>query len=258
MSVAFALTRGTKLKTRREVYAAARRIPVAASFAAALLVSNLVMALIPHSAQLAIGNATSTNIAHLAVDPFFVLPASAFVDVTGGWFWIPLSLILIGGLERRLGSRRSFLIVFGAHVFATLISEATLLTQIAYDLQPKSAINVLDVGPSYVMLAATAGCLAIGSRNLRIFAGITAVLLVPGLLLELPSLEMSSVGHFFSLVLGAGFTLGYARFACWARAARREATLVAAHAAERAVEVAGPAVQAAKAVAPSKSRATAS
>jgi hypothetical protein len=246
-----------KPKSRRELYVAIRRIPVAATFAAALFFSNLIMVLLPHSTQLSIANAASTNITHLAVDPFFVLPASAFVDTTGGWFWIPLSIILLGGLERRLGSRRSFLIVFGAHVMATLISEATLLVQVTYHLQPKSAINVLDVGPSYVMLAAMAGCLAIGSRNLRIFAGLVAVLLVPGLLLDLPQLDMSSVGHFFSLVFGVGLTLGYARVALWAKAARREAALVAAHAAERAVEVAAPAVQAAKAVAPTKSRATA-
>jgi hypothetical protein len=230
-------------KSRSELFVALRRIPVAVGYAAALMLSNIVMSLLSVGAQNSVASATSTNIAHLATDPFFVLPASAFVDTDTGWLWMPLSLILIGGLERRFGSRRSFLIVFGAHVVATLISESVLLTQIAYHAAPHSQIHILDVGPSYVILAAMAGCLAVGSRSLRITAFITGALIVPQLLVHLPQLDMSSVGHFSALVLGAGFTLGASKFAGWARTTRREAVHLASTASTLAADAAAPVIQ---------------
>lgn len=241
-------------KTPRALFEAGRQIPIAVGYAAALILSNIVMALLSGATQTSIANAASTNITHLAVDPFFVLPASAFVDTSNSWLWLPLSLMLIGGLERRFGSRRTLLIVFGAHVMATLISEGLLLAQIASHVAPKSAINVQDVGPSYVILAAMAGCLAVGSRSLRIVALVSGVLIVPGLLVELPQLDMSSVGHFSALIFGAGFTLGCTRFAGWARLTRREAGKVAASAGSLAAEVAAPMVSAVAGVTPASSR----
>jgi hypothetical protein len=229
-------------KSRTEFFGAIRRIPVAVGYALALMFSNIVMSLLSAGAQSSVANATSTNIAHLATDPFFVLPSSAFIDTDTGWLWMPLSLILIGGLERRFGSRRTFLIVFGAHVVATLISESVLLMQVVYHVMPHSQINIIDVGPSYVILAAMAGCLAVGSRSLRIVAFITGALIVPQLLVDLPELDMSSVGHFCALVFGAGFTLGATRFAGWARSTRREAVHLASTASSLAADAAAPVI----------------
>jgi hypothetical protein len=230
--------------SRRELFGAIRRIPVGFGYAVALLLSNLVMGFLSDPTQTAVASATSTNIAHLATDPVFVLPASAFFDTSNSWLWVPLSLVLIGGLERRFGSRRALLVVFGAHVMATLISEGVLLAQIAAHSAAKSDIDVLDVGPSYVILAAMAACLAVGSRSLRIFALVSGVLIVPGLLVELPQLDMASVGHFCALLFGAGFALTGARVAGWARITRREAFKVATNAGSRAADVAAPVISA--------------
>jgi hypothetical protein len=229
-------------KTRSEFFTAIRRIPVAAGYAVSLLLCNILMAVVSPAAQTSIANAASTNIAHLATEPLFVLPTSAFIDTDTSWLWFPLSIILIGGLERRFGSRRAFLIVFGAHVVATLISEGVLLAQVAWHIAPRSSISILDVGPSYVILAALAGCLAVGSRSLRIVAFITGALIVPGLLVRLPELDMSSVGHLFSLLCGAGFTLGATRFAGWASWTRREAAHLASSAGSMAADAAAPVI----------------
>jgi hypothetical protein len=224
--------------------AQARVIPLAVTYAALLLLSNIVMALLPAATQASIANAASTNITHLATDPFFVLPVSALVDTGNSWLWMPLSVILIGGLERRFGSRRTFLVLLSAHAVATLISEGVLFIQVASHVAPKSAINIVDVGPSYVILAALAGCLAVGSRSLRITAFIAGALIVPNLLVDLPQLDMASIGHLFALLLGAGFTLSCTRVAGWARTTRREAVKVATTAGTIAVEVATPVISA--------------
>ncbi len=193
-----------------DVWAAMRRVPLTSSVALLLLISQIVTAILPESMRLALAGATSTNITHLTLDPGLVLPASVFVTVGNEYIWVPLTFLLLGGLERRLGLRRTLMVTFGVHVVATLISEGLLLLQIAYRLQARALINTLDVGPSYVMLAALAGCLVIGNWRLRIAAFITGVLIVPGLLVDLPDLDMSSVGHFSSLVLGAGLAGWYA------------------------------------------------
>ena len=187
---------------------AAWKTPVTACYALLLLISDLIMAVLPENAQLSIAHATSTNITHLAVDPVLVLPASAFVNLGNGWIWPPLTLLLLGGIERRLGSFRAIIVTFGAHVVASLVSEGVLLMQVAWRVQPRTAVNIIDVGPSYVLLAAMTGCIVIGSWKLRAAALVIGLLIVPNLMVDLPELDMSAVGHLIALVMGAGLA-GY-------------------------------------------------
>jgi hypothetical protein len=170
---------------------------------------EFVMWLLPNADETALARAASTNITHLAIDPLFVLPASAFVDLGNTWLWVPLTLILLGGLERMLGRGRALLIVFGAHVIATVISEGMLLLQIAWHAQPRSQVNILDVGPSYVILAAMAACLVLGSWKLRLAAVLSGAIVIPGLLSGITGLDMSALGHLSSLVLGTLFALAF-------------------------------------------------
>ncbi len=183
--------------------------PLAAGFALGLAVTAAVMAVLPNDDQLSIARAASTNITHLAIDPLFVLPASAFVDLGNVWLWVLLTLILLGGLERKLGPGRALLIGFGAHVVATLISEGMLLMQIAWHAQPRTEVDVLDVGPSYVILAVMAACFVLGSWKLRLAAVLSGAIVIPGLLIGVDSFDMSAVGHLSSLLLGTAFALGY-------------------------------------------------
>jgi hypothetical protein len=183
--------------------------PLAACFALGLVLIEFVMLMLPNADQTSIARAASTNITHLAIDPLFVLPASAFVDLGNTWLWVPLTLILLGGLERMLGPGRALMIAFGAHVIATLISEGMLLLQIAWHAEPRSQVNIVDVGPSYVILAAMAACLILGSWKLRIAAVLSGAIVIPGLLVGINSLDMSAVGHLSSLILGTVFGLAF-------------------------------------------------
>ena len=183
--------------------------PLAACFALGLVVTAAVMAVLPDDDQLSIARAASTNITHLAIDPFFVLPASAFVDLGNVWLWVPLTLILVGGLERKLGPGRALMIGFGAHVIATVISEGMLLLLIAWHAAPRSDVDVLDVGPSYVILAVMAACLILGSWKLRLAAVLSGAIVIPGLLVGITGLDMSALGHLSSLILGTLFALAF-------------------------------------------------
>ena len=181
--------------------------PLAACFALGLVLTECVILLLPHDQQISVARAASTNITHLAIDPLFVLPASAFVDLGNTWLWVPLTLMLLGGLERKLGAGRALMIAFGAHVVATLISEGMLLMQIAWHAAPRSQVNILDVGPSYMILGAMAGCLVLGSWKLRLGAVLSGAIVIPGLLVGLKGWDMSAVGHLSSLVMGTLFAL---------------------------------------------------
>jgi hypothetical protein len=196
--------------------------PLAACFALGLVLIEFVMLMLPNADQTSIARAASTNITHLAIDPLFVLPASAFVDLGNTWLWVPLTLILLGGLERKLGPRRALLIAFGGHAIATLISEGMLLTQIAWHAAPRSDVDILDVGPSYVILATMAACLILGSWKLRLGAVLSGAIVIPGLLVGINSFDMSAVGHLSSLILGTLFALAYtARGRTWIAGHRR-------------------------------------
>jgi len=196
--------------------------PIAACFALGLMLTECLMWLLPDADATSVAHAASTNITHLAIDPLFVLPASAFVDLGNTWLWVPLTLILLGGLERKLGPGRAFLIAFGSHVIATLISEGMLLMQIAWHAQPRTEVNILDVGPSYVILAAMAACLILGSWKLRLAAVLSGGIVIPGLLVGINSFDMSAVGHLSALILGTVFALGYTqRGRLWIASHRR-------------------------------------
>jgi hypothetical protein len=207
------------------------KTPFTASYAILLAITDVIMTFLSSTDQTAVAQATSTNITHLALDPLLVLPASGVVDLGNSrWMWIPLTLLLLGGIERRLGSGRTVMVTFGAHVIASLLSEGVLLVQIASHLQPRSDVNILDVGPSYMILAALSGCLVIGSWRLRAGAFVIGGLIVPGLMVRLPELDMSAVGHLISIVLGASFAgyLASARSREQAAALREAATRAAA------------------------------
>ncbi len=164
---------------------------------------------LPNGTDDAISQAASTNIAHLATRPVFVLVTSAFIDPGNVWLWVPLTLIIIGGLERRIGTKRTLGIAFGAHVIASLLSEGLLLIEIFQHTAPASDVHILDVGPSYVMLAAVVGCLMVGRKWLRVAAFLAGAILIPGMLVGLDGLDVSAVGHLMALFFGGVITLGY-------------------------------------------------
>ena len=186
-------------------------LPFARVYAGLFLAINVLLLAMPDHWRAAVQVATSTNVSRLATDPLFVLPASAFIDEGQLWLWIPLILLLVGGLESHIGTRWALIAVFGAHTVATLLSESILLTRVALHLEPTSQLHTVDIGPSYMVLAALAGCLVVGGFRLRLGALAVGAFILPGLLHGFTSLDMTAVGHVSALVLGAAFSVALTR-----------------------------------------------
>lgn len=103
--------------------------------------------------------AASTNLANLTHQPVQVLFDSAIWD-SHSVVWLLLVLGAVSWtVERWLGTTRWFVVLFGAHVVGTLISQGAVALQIAHGLAPASAEVVLDYGVSYA-LAGALGVLA--------------------------------------------------------------------------------------------------
>jgi hypothetical protein len=145
----------------------------------------------------------STNLDHLGRDPARVVVASAF------WLsssWRPLcvtALLLIGlvaRVERRIGSRRTVVVLAAGHVGATLLTAAGLWIAVRLGAVAPSVAHARDVGPSYAIFAAAA-CLTYLLAPRRRLPYLAAVLLyaaVPGIV----STSFSDVGHLLSIGIG--------------------------------------------------------
>ena len=93
------------------------------------------------------------------------------------------------------------------------MSEGIVAYRIAQGLLPESDSRIIDVGPSYVVVAAVMTVVLYGPWAARIAAAADLLLLVVvgGIFSGLSTLQVAAVGHVTSLVVGV--TLGGV-FAC--------------------------------------------
>jgi hypothetical protein len=100
-------------------------------------------------------------------------------------------------------------VVIAAHVVGTVVSEGILAVRIAGGAVPASERTILDIGPSYVIVAALVVGIAYGRWPARIASAIAFALLAPHLFVGLTQLDVSAVGHccviVTSLVMGFFF-----------------------------------------------------
>jgi hypothetical protein len=155
----------------------------------------------------------STNLANLAHHPVGALLASAFVIDENPAAWIVFALIGLVCASRVLGNVRTAVLVASVHVLATGISEAILAYRIHTADAPPADRHILDVGPSYIVIAALAVAVAYGTWPGRLASGTAFILLAPHLFGGLPRWEVSSVGHACTVIVapGLGYLLGRCR-----------------------------------------------
>jgi hypothetical protein len=150
---------------------------------------------------------TSTNLANLRHHPLSALIASAFViedDFPYGW--VVLATVGLVGLAWRLGPWRTLTVVTAAHVLGTAVSEGIVAWQVHRATLPASARYIVDVGPSYVVVAALVGAVVAGPRPVRLGGAAGFALLSPSLFGGLTDLDVAAVGHVCAIVIGAGLT----------------------------------------------------
>lgn len=145
----------------------------------------------------------STNLDHLGRDPVRVIVASAFWLSSG---WRPLcvaALLLLGvvaAVERRIGSRRTVIVLAAGHVGATLLTAAGLWLVIRLGALAPSIAHARDVGPSYAIDAVAGSLTWLLAPRWRTpyLAALLLYVAVPAALAP----SFSDVGHLLSVAIG--------------------------------------------------------
>jgi len=181
------------------------RYAVAWCYLAAFCVAEIVYALLPGRDQTALLAWASTNVHNIAHDPVGCMIGSAFFAQGALTAWPILIALAMFGANHVLGNWRTAVTCIAGHVIGTLVSEGILWYQILHHTQPASARFILDIGPSYVVVAAISVGLLWGTWLIRAAAALDfALLIFVGHIFQgLSRLELAPVGHLTALITGA-------------------------------------------------------
>ncbi|MFI9205639.1 rhomboid-like protein [Streptomyces sp. NPDC053048] len=145
---------------------------------------------------------SSTDAAHLADQPLFVLVASA-LWVAGGLYsaYVPVFALVMTALERRVGGARTAGVFLAGHVLATLATELPVAGAVAAGRLPEASLHRLDYGISFGLMASV-GALSglLPSRWKWLLLGIAGAMCAQDLI-ELVD-PLASWGHPIALLTG--------------------------------------------------------
>jgi hypothetical protein len=187
----------------------AKRLPwVALGYATALLATNTWLEAADPGFESRVLHAVSTNLHHLATDPWLVLPASAFFTRGGLPFAVAGALLCIAPLERAAGWRTTLLVAVTAHLLGTGVSEGVEAVRLhAHDV-PTSVHTILDVGPSYVLVGCAAAAVTWPGAPgwVRWTAGFAVTPLFVFTAWRLPEGRVDAIGHLTAAVVGLAWS----------------------------------------------------
>jgi hypothetical protein len=151
---------------------------------------------------------STTSLANLHAHPLGSLAVSGFLPDGDLADWIALSMIGLVVAGHVLGNVRLAVLAAVSHVAATLVSQGVLAYRLRIGTPGAAAdAQVLDVGPSYLVVPALVVGMAYGSWPARIASGIAFFALAPHLFGGLSQLDVAPVGHCCAIVIG--LALGY-------------------------------------------------
>jgi hypothetical protein len=180
------------------------RVGVAIGFAGLLTMSCYAMGSQPVAVRSLWLDWASTDIVNLADHPAGALLVSPFVGGSDLGQWLALAAIGLVTTGWVLGAWRTAILVLGAHVVGTYLSEGILALRVVLHSAPRSSLYILDVGPSYVVIAGLAAGVAYGRWAGRIPAAVGLALMAPGSFAGLPRLDVAAVGHLCSVLVAVG------------------------------------------------------
>ena len=182
-----------------------RRYAVSWAYLAAVCLAEIAYALLPHPDRAAVLRWASTSVANLQDHPAGSLAASAFVTSSYLLAWPALIALALFGANRALGNWRTAATCAAGHIIGTLVSEGIVADRVSDGALPPASRHLLDVGMSYVVMAAIAVALLYGGWLARAAAALDlALLVIVGQVFSgLSSLEVGAVGHVTSLLTGA-------------------------------------------------------
>ena len=171
--------------------------------------------------QAALLHWASTSVDHLEHDPVLTLVASAFFPAESLLAWPVLIALALFGANHVLGNRWTVAVCGAAHVAGTLVSEGIVAYRVDAGAVPVADRYLLDVGPSYVVVAAIAVAVLYGPWLARAAAAVDLALLVfvGHIFAGLGQLQVTAVGHVTALATGS--VLGGA--VTWRRHGQRRA-----------------------------------
>ena len=187
-----------------------------------VIAAELCFAALSRHDQVALLRWASTGVEHLEHDPVLTVVASAFLPPESLLAWPALIALALFGANHVLGNWRTVTVCAAAHVAGTLVSEGIVAYRVHAGAIPVADRYLLDVGPSYVVVAAIAVAVLYGPWLARAAALADLALLVFAghIFAGLGQLQVSAVGHVTALAVGA--VLGGAL--TWRRRGQRRAT----------------------------------
>jgi hypothetical protein len=206
----------------RATLAAARlslvRYPVAWGYVIAVVAAEIVYTLLPRADQAAVLRWASTNVHNLHTDPVGCLVASAFFPTESLSAWPVLIALALFGASRVLGNWRLVVVCASGHVIGTLVSEGIVGYRVTHGTLPESARFIVDVGPSYIVVAALPAAILAGGWLARSAALLDLALLafVGDIFGGLTRLSVPAVGHTTAITVG----LAVGGFFVWRRGRR--------------------------------------
>ncbi|MGH3399553.1 MAG: rhomboid-like protein [Streptosporangiaceae bacterium] len=175
------------------------------AYLAGVTIAGVTYLLLPRAGQVAVMRWASTNVHNLHQDPVGCLVASAFFPSGSVGAWPLLIALALFGANRALGNWRTVVVCGAGHVIGTLVSEGIVGSRVSHGALPPADRFIIDVGPSYVVVAAIAVALLYGGWLARAAALIDlAVLTFAGDIFSgLGQLEVAAVGHTTAIATGA-------------------------------------------------------
>jgi hypothetical protein len=168
-------------------------------------VSEIVyLQLSPHT-QDAVSAWASTSVVNLEHNPALTLVLSAFIGTGDYLSWPVLIALALFGANRALGNLATLGICLAANVVGSLVSEGIVAYRVDTGQLPVADRHLLDVGPSYVVLAAIVVALLCGGWLARIAAAfdLGILIFVGNIFGGLSTLDVAPVGHLVSAVTAA-------------------------------------------------------
>ncbi|MGW0768808.1 rhomboid-like protein [Streptomyces sp. NPDC002676] len=178
------------------------RTPYTFAYAAVLAVTSLIAALADPGLMHALYQDSSTDVAHLVRTPVLVLLASALWIAGGVLSPYALAFVLVlTGLERRIGGARAVCVFLAGHVLATLATEVPVGLAVLFGHLPETSLHRLDYGISFGVAASTSALAGLLTPWLRwpLLALFTGALLDDLIAFQDP---MTNWGHLIALSIG--------------------------------------------------------
>ena len=178
---------------------------MASGYLVTFTTAEIVYVLLPGHAQSAWVSWASTSVHNLEHDPLGCLIASAFVTTGSLLAWPVLIAAALFGANHVLGNWRTAVTCATAHVVGTLVSEGIVAYRVSAGTIGPGNRYLIDVGPSYIVVAAIAVSLLFGGWIARAAAAVDFLLLifVGQIYSGLTHLQVDAVGHLTAVLTGA-------------------------------------------------------